>query len=263
MSDIAKMIAIAKKFGGGSSTPAPVVILPETELMTGSVEEGSNGQYVLTTPLENAPSVGGTYKMVWGGVEYTSKAVEASIEGIGAAVIALGNTDYLGLDNVENPGADMPILVVLFPDGVIEDPGDPVMYCLAVSMGITPDPPVLSIVQAEGASDGGDACGVFTVNTTYTAYNTDTGHDFGTFDRTWKELWDALEAGKLISIRAVYVGNSTPSGNLYGHVISAARNGADTLCVVSIPMTFFGGTDIRYHLSDDGNGGIAAKRATD
>ena len=128
-----------------------VVILPETELTTADVEEGSNGQYVLITPLENTPSVGGTYKMVWGGVEYTSKAVEVLIEAAGAAGIALGNTDYLGLDNVENPGAGMPILVVLFPDGVVEDPGDPAMYCIAISMGITPEPPVLSIVQGSAA----------------------------------------------------------------------------------------------------------------
>lgn len=206
MSDIAKMIAIAKKFGGGSSTPAPVVILPETELTVVNVEEGSNGQYVLTTPLENTPSVGGTYKMVWGGVEYTSKAVEAPIEAIGAAGIALGNTGYLGLDNVENPGADMPILVVLFPDGVIEDPDDPVMYCMAVSMGITPDPPVLSIVQTEGAADDGNVGGggeLFVVNATTADGST------VTVDKTYDEIATAVSTKKFGICYLDLMGNQT------------------------------------------------------
>lgn len=262
MSDIAKMIAIAKKFGGGSSTPAPVVILPETE--TPELNPGS--QYSLYTAPENAPIEGVTYKVTWSGGEYDSLAVDASAvwDMPSGSMFLLGNSDMMNLTTQigSNPAPDAPFLLMLTPIGATED-GVTNYGTIFNDADVIANPtPVISIVEAAKTESAGGG-GVFTVNTTYTAYNTDTGHDFGTFDRTWGELWAALEAGKLISIRAVYVVNSTPSGNLYGHVISAARNGADTLCVVSIPMTFFGGTDIRYHLSDDGNGGIAAKRATD
>lgn len=234
MSELAKMIAIAKKFGGGSPTPAPVVILPETELMTSDVEEGSNGQYVLLTPLENTPSVGGTYKMVWGGVEYTSKAVEVQIASVGVSGIALGNTDYMGLDDVENPGADMPILAVLFPDGFIEDPSDPVMYCMAISIGVTPNPPVLSIVQTGGASEdsGSDGGGVFTAR--FTASSAVAAMELSDCDKSVYEFDAAYKAGK--DIRIVAVVDETQE--YIGRVVRASKPEGDTWIIFNAVVPF-------------------------
>lgn len=202
--------------GGGSSE---VVILPETELQMVDDLGGQGGQYVLMSPFENVPTVGGSCRLMWGGVEYIVKAVKVSSDVAGADGVALGNTSCLGLDNVENPGADMPILVVLFPDGVIEDPDDPVVYCMAVSRGVTPDPPVLSIVQVGAASGGGESM-VFTTMATRASDGT------VTLDKSYDELVAAYKAGKLVkamiddagmtlTLPAVALNQTSPNDNLY------------------------------------------------
>lgn len=149
---------------GGASD---IVILPETELQMVSDLGGQGGQYVLMSPFENVPTVGGSCRLMWGGVEYIVKAVKVSSDVAGADGVALGNTALFEVEGMENPNADAPFLIVLFPDGYVDGAdGGSVTYAIMMSLGIVPEPPVISIVQVGAASGGGSASaggGIFRV----------------------------------------------------------------------------------------------------
>lgn len=142
-----------------NSGPSEVVILPETELTMLSDMEGRGGQYMLSTPFATNPTAGGTYKLMWGGMEYTSKAVDmpALIEGMPPCIV-LGNVAITGeVEGVENPDPSAPYAMMIYKDGVMD--GDLTAYAVMVSVGITPEPPTISIVQTEGAASGGGGGG--------------------------------------------------------------------------------------------------------
>lgn len=168
------------------SAPAEVVILPETELEPMQITPGEGGEYTLSTAPENSPVGGGMYKIVWGGVEYTSKAIDLT-DKYGAPAFAFGNVSIMGApDDVENPDPTAPYLIQLLPGGYTED--GITAYGVMMSVGIIPDPPVLSIVQTEGGSGAGN--GLFTVKAITTDGST------VTVDKTYEEITAAVDAGK-------------------------------------------------------------------
>lgn len=173
-----------------NSGPSEVVILPETELTLTSVS-GDMSVYHFYAPPENVPTAGAKCKLMWGGMEYTNTVVDISAT-IGAHALLLGNTDLMaeeGMD-LENPDADAPYCVMLVPDGNPLGEGDQVAYGVIMSIGITPDPPVLSIVQVGAASGGASDSPVFVVKV-----NNSGGY---TADKTYGETLSALNAGKLV-----------------------------------------------------------------
>lgn len=183
--------------GGGE-----VVILPETELFTAEVVPGENGIYnIMDTPIENTPIAGATGKLVWGGVEYTSKIMDIS------AMMGLPDGSYFCMGNLAvmgevppdmahlNPAPDAPYMLMFLPDGMPTDAGT--TYGQMMSLGITPEPPTLSIVQVGAASGGENAGGEAMV---LTARGAIADGNTVTLDKSYDELVAAYKAGKLVKV---------------------------------------------------------------
>lgn len=190
MSDIAKMIAIAKRFGGGSS-PSEVVILPETE-MTAYVED--MGGFAIMTPLSATPTVGATAKATYNGTEYPCTVARVEEDGMNG--YALGNLDAMGLSG-GNP--DAPFVVILIPDGL--DVGYGLVIPMDGAATVT-----LSIVQTEGGDSSADAGGgTFIVEAVSKEQveNTDNSvkQKFSlTLNKSYAETLAAFKAGKYVAI---------------------------------------------------------------
>ena len=241
MSNIAKMIAIAKRFGGGTSAPSEVVILPETELTPTSVSEDM-GLYYLYAPLENTPAAGAKCKLMWGGTEYTNTVVDITAT-MGAPAFLLGNTDLVAEDGMkfDNPDADAPYCTMFVPGGMPSGEGGQVAYGMIMSMGIIPEPPVLSIVQVGGASeDSGSDGGILTVNCSISTQFVDSTTVFSNADKTWGEIKAAHESGKIV--RFVAKDNATPPSEYIGSVRGVLRmNGAEVMSIMFPKRLIFDG----------------------
>ena len=243
--NIGNLISMIKRYGGngGSSTPAPVVILTETELTV--INPGS--QYTLETPLEKAPMDGSVCKVIWSGVEYTSPAVDvAATLGASIAAFVLGNTDLAGLTETfgVNPAPDAPFLLVLYPDGG-EDGGEITYGMLVSNAEVIANPtPVLSIVQTEGAASGGED----------TDYIITVDGDMTTTQK-WAEVAAAYKAGR--HVRLVMKMTSEGIVNNYeylliGHSTSA---GALTTLLYYTPGILLN-NPVRYTVTAADDGGI-------
>lgn len=148
MSDIAKMIAIAKRFGGGSG-PTEVVILPETETKYEAAYEG----FPIRTEPNAKPEAGAVCLVTFNGKAYDCPAVVIP-EGMGLTGFLFGNSDAMGI-----PGGNTsaPFVVILY-DSPLDDKGDgDFTHGLVASMEELAEGAVLtlSIVQV-GAASGGD-----------------------------------------------------------------------------------------------------------
>lgn len=128
---------------GGSSTPAPVVILPETEALADGGEGEDGSSFAIFTPPSTTPTEGATAIVTYNGVEYASPILRAEDEGM--AFYVMGNASLMG---VAGGNPDAPFVVVLIPDGMEGLYGQVVATDGATSVTI-------SIVEKEGAS--GDA----------------------------------------------------------------------------------------------------------
>ena len=179
---------IVDNSGGGE-----VVILPETVLTAQNIDE-EGGQYTLATAPETSPVDGGVYKIMWGGVEYNSPAVEVPLTPMKTYI--LGNADIMGYTELigSNPAPDAPYVLMICPDGATED--GVTMYGMMMSLGITPDPPVLSIVQV-GAASGGESAGGGVVVATAIIADDET---VSSIDKTYAELLAAFDAGKPVQM---------------------------------------------------------------
>lgn len=178
MSNIAKMIAIAKRFGG-SSSPSEVVILSETELTP-----AAEGMFGIMPPLSATPTDGATAKIVYNGVEYTSPIILGEDDGL--VMYGMGNTDMMGL-----PGgnADAPFVVVLIPSGM--DGAYGMVRPMDGATTVT-----LSIVQVGAASGGESAGGGVVVATAIIADD----QTVTSIDKTYAELLTAFDAGKPVQM---------------------------------------------------------------
>lgn len=219
MSNIAKMIAIAKRFGGGGSGPSEVVILPETE----TTVDAESGQAPIITPLSATPTDGATAEITYNGTKYTSPIVHAS-EG-GMDMYAMGNLTDAGIPGGGNP--DAPFVVLLIPGGMDGSYG--IVMTMDGAESVT-----LSIVQV-GAASGGESAGggIFEVSVPVTQHTSGSGHDFGEFDKTFAELVAAHNAGKYVRINVCWgIGYST-----YGYVIGFGKSDGQDTFIVSMPAS--------------------------
>lgn len=197
MNDIAKMIAIAKKFGGGASgAAAPVVILPETVLTVDQSEAN-----ILDQPSA-IPEVGGTCSVTYNGAAYDCPVVSAPLGEITG--VALGNTAAVDL-GAGNESA--PFVVVLFPTGM--DIGDSGVIAYGMCMPLDGATSVtLSIVQTEGGSAGSasGSGGVCVINVTCDGErNPDTGeYPNAAMDKTFGEIKACYDAGGILMCRLAY-----------------------------------------------------------
>lgn len=184
-----------------NSSPSEVVIMPETEIAFDNTTTCP-----ITTPFANKPTFGGTYKIIWDGVEYTTSNIVDATNTIGEGVIAcyvLGNTDILGFTEMlgTNPDASANIFLALIPDGQQQD--DVTMYgLLAVASEPVTTTAVLSIVQVGAASGGGSESaggGRFVFNATVGDPNEESqGLFYVTYDKTYSEIVSAWENGAAV-----------------------------------------------------------------
>jgi len=246
MNDIAKMIAIAKRFGGGTGGSSEAVILPDT------VVDTPEGQGFITTPLSATPTEGATAKVTYNGTEYLCPVAAVADEE--AAGYMLGNIDN-EVNGSGNP--DAPFVVVLVPDGMNGMNG---VYGAVMPLdGATSV--TISIVQTEGAASGGENAdgGIFEVNVPATVFDVD-GHDFGAFDKPFSELYAAVKGGKNVRINVNFDAGVTT----YGTVRACGTMQGQECVMVAIPKTMMtAGQLAMYGLSAGENGEIVAAYLND
>ena len=175
MSDIAKMIAIAKKFGGSGapSAPAEVVILPETELTY--TEDMGTPAY--TTLLQAMPKGYTLFKVTYNGMPFDCICVEQN-------GLMFGNAAYMaGVDN------GMPFLCVVIPDGA----GNLNLMCLPLDGAASV---TMSITQVES-----QPAGVYVVNVECDPETADGYYTNTTKDKTYNEIEAAYAVGNLVLCR--------------------------------------------------------------
>lgn len=234
MSDIAKMIAIAKRFGGGSG-PSEVVILPET--VTEAVEE-MDGQAPITTPLSATPTEGATAKVTYNGTEYPCTVAYFEQEGLSAFL--LGNIDQMGAP-VAGGNPDAPFVVALSPAGVEG------MYGFVLPMdGATTV--TISIVQTEGAASGGESAGGGYLYFTGTAtMNSNTNNGEATLDKSFDKVLAAIK-GKTPVFCAL---SGVNDGTIY--ILQAVASWNDVMVSLSGTMT---GTSVELTMTKDGTNSV-------
>jgi len=251
MNEMQKMIAIAKKFGGGGS-PSEIVILPETELTVINASD-DGGQYMLTTPFENKPTGGSTCKFMWGGVEYTSPVVDATaVAEAPLPVLVYGNSDMMGFTEAlgSNPAPDAPFFGMMYPDGMEED--GIIQYLLFAASGdIVADPPVLSIVNI-GGEESDDASGVLTVKCVSSTSFIDSKTTISGADKSFSEVAAAYKSGKLVRFIAQYRSDDT-NCDFVGVVRYAAyENSEINTLVIEFPQNMFATARYSFGFNADG-----------
>lgn len=241
MSDIAKMIAIARKFGGGASgTAAPVVILPETVL---TVDEGGE-EALIMTPFAADLVIDGNYVVTYNGVDYNCIGRLLEMESVSGVI--LGNTSMFGV-----PGGNdnAPFLLVQNPPDLVADIG--AYGTCVVTDGATSV--TLSIVQTAGgaaADSGGN--GVMTVRVEASTPKKDMA--LSGCDKTFVEFQAAYNAGKLIRIIAATEDNGNPV-EYVGNVVFYTGSGGIGMFAVAMPYAT--GTTTKQFLIMAGDSGEA------
>lgn len=160
--------------------PAPVVILPETEL---TYEESEDG-FFLYIPWESDPVEGGMYKVTYNGTDYECEGLP-SPGGAPEGTIGMGNLTLFG---VSGGNADAPFALMCYTTAIGADAG--FYAALIPADGATSV--TLSIVQTEGASadSGSGGGGVFIVPATTADMQS------VTVDKTPDEAMAAAQAGQ-------------------------------------------------------------------
>lgn len=177
MEEMAKMIAIAKRFsgtgtGGGTST---VVVLEETTV-TGE------GELALGTPFAVQPKAGKTYNVTYNGTPYDCPGVAHDLGG-GIMGVVLGNAAM-----VEGSGGneEAPFVIVVVPPAFVDQMGAyAAIYDASGATSVT-----LSIMgpPSETATSGAN----FIVHANVTS---DSSNFTGTADKSITQVVEALEKG--------------------------------------------------------------------
>lgn len=239
MSDIAKMIAIAKKFGG-SSVPAEVVILPETTLELYPDEPA----LYIETPLSATPTDGAVAKIVYNGVEYTSP-ISYGVDN-GNDVYMIGNLEPIGMTG-GNP--DAPFTAMLMPDGADGGAFYGMVMPLDGSTTVT-----ISIVQEGGAAGGVESAGGGVMTARVEASSSKKDMALSGCDKKFGEFMAAYKAGKLIRIIAATEDNGNPVEYVGNVVFYSVMSGVD---VFAVAMPYATGTSTKQFMLMAGEGGEA------
>lgn len=245
---VEKLLAeLNDKLAGG---PSEVVILPETVLTVANIDE-EGGVYQLNTPPENVPADGGVCEIMWGGEKYNSPAMDAS-SAMGApagTVFVLGNTDTFGMTEAlgGNPAPDLPFLLMLFPNGQPPEQDGPIVYVNMVSLGITPEPPVLSIVQVGAASGGESAGGGYLYFTGTATMNSNTNNGEATLDKSFDQVLAAIKGKQPVFCML----SGVQDGTIY--ILQAVSSWNDVIVSLSGTMT---GTSVELTMTRDGTNSV-------
>jgi hypothetical protein len=190
MEEMAKMIAIAKRFGGTGGGTSTVVVLEETTLTRDETDDGNS--YYLYTPFNIRLEAGKTYNVNYNGTGYDCPAVTLVTGENGETAVVLGNISIAGL---EGGNADAPFIMIEFAPDVAGENG-PFANVVDTS-GATSV--TISITQkasggSGGASSGGG--GIFFVNATPADVGDD-GKMYLSIDKNFNEIKSAVNSGSL------------------------------------------------------------------
>lgn len=186
MNEMQKMIAIAKKFVGGSSGSAEVVILPETVLTA----DPDSGQVSITTPLQAPVADGDVVSINYNGTAYECTGVD--VEGMG---VGFGNLTAAGLEG-GNP--DAPFVVVLAPEGGEQDNEGVISYIYGIVIPMDGSTSItLSIIKTGEADSGGESAG----GGAYIATVTGEDNTNLSADKSYDATKAAILGGKMVCIR--------------------------------------------------------------
>jgi hypothetical protein len=175
MEEMAKMIAIAKRFGGTGGGTSTVVVLEETTL-TGE------GELALGTPFAVQPEAGKTYKVTYNGTPYDCPGVAHDLGG-GIMGVLLGNA---AMAEGSGGNEDAPFVLVVVPPAFVDQMGAyAAIYDASGATSVT-----LSIMGPPGETS--------TVGMNYIVHanvTSDRGNFTGTADKSIAQVVEALEKG--------------------------------------------------------------------
>lgn len=242
MSDIAKMIAIAKKFGGGSIIPAPVVILQDAEVTL------DGGYGTITTPLQAPVAVGDVAQITYNGTAY-------ECTGVAGEGIMFGNFELIGMTG-GNP--DAPFAIALMYDGVEQDDGT-MQYGVAIVSDDSTTATISIVVTGSDTDSGNDGSGVFTAR--FKASSALAAMELSECDKSPFEFDAAYKAGKDIRIVAVV----DETREYIGRVVHAWNPEGNAWTIFNAVVPFGTGSVTNTFTIAPGDGGamIATKTGSD
>lgn len=180
MEEMAKMIAIAKRFGGTGGGTSTVVVLEETTV-TGE------GELALGTPFNVQPEAGKTYMVTYNGTPYDCPGVAHDLDGVMG--VLLGNA---AMAEGSGGNEEAPFVIVVVPPAFVEQMGAyAAIYdasgATSVTLSIT-----ISSDQLEDSS-GGNL--IIMATPTPDDENTD-----AMMDKSFSETMTAIKAGKNVVV---------------------------------------------------------------
>lgn len=231
---LAKGAKVVDEDGLLGSTPAPVVILPETELTV--IEEDQ--QAVITTPWAVTPVAGNVYTINFNGVAYDCEAFAVTMEGPPAGTVMLGNAECLANFGITGGNPDAPFYGMLTPTPMGDHYG--ALYVMDASLTSV----TLSIVEAAKTESAGGG-GMFIV----TIPDFTIGEETCTFDKTFAETLAAYKAGQNVVFRI-----STESAEITLPVAWAQHTGGNVSVLMG--QTIAESALISIGMFEDGTGEV-------
>lgn len=223
---------------GGSSTPAPVVILQDAEI---TIDQGL-GQ--ITTPLQAPVAAGDIAQITYDGTTYECTGV------VGEGIM-FGNFELVGMTG-GNP--DAPFVVALMNEG--NDQGDGTMvYGMAIFAEGSTATTISIVVTGNSADSGNDGGGVFTAR--FKASSALAAMELSDCDKSMFEFDAAYRAGK--DIRIVAVVDETQE--YIGRVVCASKPEGDAWVIFNAVVPFgTGGVTNTFAIAPRDGGAMTATK---
>ena len=185
---LAKGAKVVDEDGLLGSTPAPVVILPETEMSL------TDGPYLFTTPWAVEIVAGGVYVVTYNGVEYECEAYDSPEEpGI---LTVMGNSEFLASMGIAGGNPDAPFYLLCLSNAAGAAEG---AYGQLMTDGNSASVS-LSIVQTGGASADSGSSGSTEVYTVTATGSTTGGLQVSDVSKSFDEILTAAKAGYIVRL---------------------------------------------------------------
>lgn len=239
-----------------------VDVLPETTL-TYMGEEGGMKLHTLTTSLLGMLEEGKTYQVACNGTAYDCPVVSAD----GGLAFVLGNASAVGSEG-GNPDAPFSMIVYNDADTIASQGFGGICAALdgatSVTISIMGEGTVYKTLPEEYLPDNR----VITAHATLTKMNT-TDTEFGEWDMTFDELWEAFNAGHDVRVLCAYTGNAsgdTPTNDQVVGRIDYAQEIPSTggkLMRMRMPWSLYSGTERLIAIGKDDSGAMVFTQITE
>ena len=240
-----------------------VEVLPETAL-TYMGEEGEIQLHALTTPLPTMPEKGKTYNVVYNGTAYDCPVAYGYDEGGMGGQLVLGNPQ-----GEDGGNSDAPFTFIVLEDEAKGAEFGFYAMCAAldgatsVTISITGEGTVYKKLPEEYLPDNR----VVTAHAALTKMNT-TDIEFGEWDMTFDELWEAFNAGHDVRVLCAATGNASgdnPTNDQVVGRIDYAQEIPSTggkLMRMRMPWSLFNDTERLIAISTDDSGAMVFTQIT-